>query len=94
MTNWETIAQTEDFIIDYDKTRAMYRVSYFEDNHFVDDVMFDAYEPVVHGEWVKTHYIEVKRCSCCNTPINIFKEAHIYCSTCGARMDEGNKNEI
>ena len=47
--------------------------------------------PVVHGEWVKTPYIEVKRCSCCNAPINIFKEAHIYCSTCGAKMDGGNE---
>ena len=48
-------------------------------------------EPVRHGEWVKTNYMEVKRCSCCNTPINIFKEAHIYCSTCGAKMDGGNE---
>jgi hypothetical protein len=41
MTNWEQIAQTEDFVIEYDKERAMYRVSYFQDNHFVDDVIFD-----------------------------------------------------
>ena len=43
MTNWEQIAETEDFIIEYDKSRGMYRVSYFQDNHFVDDVIFDEY---------------------------------------------------
>ena len=42
--NWEQIAEIEDFIIEYDKSRGMYRVSYFEDNHFVDDVVFDQYE--------------------------------------------------
>lgn len=31
--------------IDYDKERGMYRVSLFEDNHFVDDVTFDEIEP-------------------------------------------------
>lgn len=41
MTNWEQIAEVENFIIDYDKSRGMYRVSYFENNHFVDDVIFD-----------------------------------------------------
>ena len=40
---WEEIALTEDFIIEYDKTKGMYRVSYFQDNHFVDDVIFDQY---------------------------------------------------
>ena len=44
MSSWEQIAQTEDFIIEYDKTRRMYRVSYFQDNHFVDDIVFDQYE--------------------------------------------------
>jgi hypothetical protein len=42
--NWETIALVDDnFIVEYDKTRGIYRVSYFEDNHFVDDVIFDEY---------------------------------------------------
>lgn len=38
------ISESEDWIIDYDKERGMYRVSYFEDNHFVDEHWFDAYE--------------------------------------------------
>ena len=58
----------------------------------IDSISGANVAPVRHGKWVKTNYIEVKRCSCCDTPINIFKEAHIYCSTCGARMDGGNSN--
>ena len=57
----------------------------------IDSISGADVAPIVHGEWVKTPYIEVKRCSCCNAPINIFKEAHIYCSTCGAKMDGDSK---
>lgn len=39
-----TISYTDDWVIDYDKSRGMYRVSYFQDNHFVDEHWFDAYE--------------------------------------------------
>jgi hypothetical protein len=39
-----TILENDDWIIDYDKELDRYRVSYFEDSHFVDDVCFDAYE--------------------------------------------------
>ena len=35
---------SDNFIVDYDKSRGMYRVSYFEDDHFVDECWFDAYE--------------------------------------------------
>ena len=48
-------------------------------------------EPVRHGEWVKTPYIEVKRCSCCEKPSNISKGIPNYCPNCGAKMDGGNK---
>lgn len=39
-----TISISDDWIVDYDKSRGMYRVSYFEDNHFVYEHWFDAYE--------------------------------------------------
>lgn len=39
-----TISYTDDWIVDYDKSRGMYRVSYFQDNHFVDEHWFGAYE--------------------------------------------------
>lgn len=38
------ISEQRDWIIDYDPECGMYRVSYFQDNHFVDECWFDAYE--------------------------------------------------
>ena len=42
--NMIRISESDDWIVDYDKGRGMYRVSYFQDNHFVDEVLFDAYK--------------------------------------------------
>ena len=38
------ISESDDWIVDYDRGCGMYRVSYFEDNHFRDEHWFDAYE--------------------------------------------------
>lgn len=38
------ISESDDWIVDYDRERGMYRVSYFQDGHFVDELWFDAYE--------------------------------------------------
>ncbi len=38
------ISESDDWIVDYDTERGMYRVSYFEDGHFVDQHRFDCYE--------------------------------------------------
>lgn len=38
------ISESDDWIVDYDRERGQYRVSYFEDNHFKDEYWFDAYE--------------------------------------------------
>lgn len=38
------ISESDDWIVDYDRERGMYRVSYFEDCHFKDEFWFDAYE--------------------------------------------------
>lgn len=38
------ISESDDWIVDYDRDRGMYRVSYFEDNHFKDEHWFDCYE--------------------------------------------------
>lgn len=38
------ILENDDWIVDYDKERGQYRVSYFEDNHFKDEHWFDCYE--------------------------------------------------
>lgn len=37
------ISESDDWIVDYDRERGMYRVSYFEDGHFVDDHWFDCF---------------------------------------------------
>ena len=39
-----TILENDDWFIDYCKETNRYRVSYFEDSHFVDDVCFDGYK--------------------------------------------------
>lgn len=38
------ISESDNFIVDYDKSRGMYRVSVFDDGHFWDEFWFDAYE--------------------------------------------------
>lgn len=38
------ISESDDWMVDYDRERGMYRVSYFEDGHFVDEHWFDAFE--------------------------------------------------
>lgn len=44
MSNLIRVSESDDWIVDYDRERGMYRVSYFEDCHFVDEFWFDAYE--------------------------------------------------
>lgn len=38
------ISVSDNWVVEYDRERGMYRASYFEDNHFVDECWFDAYE--------------------------------------------------
>ena len=39
------ISESSDgWVVDYDRERGMYRVSYFEDGHFKDEHWFDCYE--------------------------------------------------
>ena len=40
---WITIKETDDWIIDYDPSKGRYRISYFEDGHFKDEVIFREY---------------------------------------------------
>lgn len=35
------ILETDDWVVEYDKNRGMYRVSHFEDFHFKDEVWFE-----------------------------------------------------
>ena len=38
------ISESDDWIVDYDRERGMYRVSYFEDYHWKDEYWFDCFE--------------------------------------------------
>lgn len=38
------VSESNDWIVDYDRERGMYQVSYFKDGHFVDEHWFDCYE--------------------------------------------------
>ena len=42
--SWVTIKETDDWIIDYDKNKGRYRISYFEYGHFKDEVIFREYQ--------------------------------------------------
>lgn len=45
------ISENDDWIVDYDRSRGMYRVSYFQDNHFKNECWFDAYEENLRGNY-------------------------------------------
>ena len=38
------ILDIDDWVVEYDIENNQYRVSYFQDNHFVDEILFDAYK--------------------------------------------------
>ena len=89
MNKWETIAQTEDFIIDYDKDAAIYRVSYFQDNHFVDDVIFDSYDTPRRAMWRVLEIVEGGarlECSACGHKAIFGRTSAKFCPNCGADM--------
>lgn len=66
------VCVSNDFIVDYDKSRGMYRVSFFEGYHYKDEICFDAYEDkeineayIVYGHikdtndtWVENIFID------------------------------------
>jgi hypothetical protein len=94
----KTIFQNDDFIIDYNEENNKYRVSYFEDNHFVDDCEFDGFRR--YGHWTG---MEGDVCSECYRSLTEIMDADSYfaigfdpnqlvaCPFCGARMDGGNR---
>jgi hypothetical protein len=42
--NWHTIKEIDDWIVDYNSVTREYRISYFEDGHFKDEVIFCEYD--------------------------------------------------
>lgn len=88
------ISESDNWIADYNTERGMYKVSYFENGHFVDQYRFDCYEEKEcreHGHWIFrkekdtfgfTYQFE---CSKCAQPS---KYATNFCPNCGIIMDE------
>lgn len=88
------IHDSDDFFVDYDKNRDMYRVTIFKDGHFWDEVWFDAYEEKEcreHGHWIlriKNNIYDMSyqyECNKCRTPV---RYATNFCPNCGIIMDE------
>lgn len=90
------ISENDDWIVDYDKERGQYRVSYFEDNHFKDELCFDCFEkkePREHGHWILRVENSIydmtyqRECSKCKQ-LSRCRYATDLCPNCGAIMDE------
>ena len=87
------ISESDNWIADYDRERGMYRVSYFENGHFVAQYWFDCFEEKEcreHGHWIlrvennicdMTYQYE---CSKCSQPS---RYATNFCPNCGIVMD-------
>lgn len=92
------ISESDDWIVDYDRERGMYRVSYFEDGHFKDEYWFDCFEEKEvrpHGYW-KEYPEKHGDCSVCGK--NVYDiDADFWsaytppcCPNCGAIMNKTN----
>lgn len=40
------VSESDNFVVHYDPMRGMYRVTVFNDGHFLDEYWFDAYEEI------------------------------------------------
>ena len=76
------IDTSDNFIVDYDKSRGMYRVSVFDDGHFWDEFWFDAYE----YKETKEFPMEIKRFE---RPMAVREDAWWcgYCPKCGIMLN-------
>lgn len=89
------ICVSDDFTVDYDEERAMYRVGVLdEDAKIVNEYCFDAYkdEAVRHGKWIEVVVAETDTgrlihwlCSECEIVVD--HNTDNYCPNCGAKMD-------
>lgn len=91
MSNLIRIAESDDFIVDYDRSRGMYRVSVFANYHWQDELWFDAYDekelPRKTGYWIDKGYeVECSECGhTCNDEYYLGEE--VACPNCGTLMN-------
>ncbi len=87
------LAENDNFILEHDVSNEIYRVSYFEDNHFKDEFVFaisHVKEPVRHGKWENYPSHAYRRCSLCKKEWEKpkFNVRANYCPNCGAKMED------
>ena len=82
MSRLVRISENNNFTIDYDRECDMYRVTYFEDSHFVDEHWFDAYEDKVLND--KDIPMLIKRFT--DPPIREDAWWAGYCPRCGIML--------
>lgn len=88
------ISESEDFIVDYDKERGMYRVSVFNNGHFQNECWFDCYEEreLSSNEDIdKLPYINIKETNSCIDEENCLKTCKkdcIHYEVCNYHIDE------
>lgn len=75
------ILDTDDWVVEYDEENNQYRVTYFQDCHFVDEVLFDGVD--------RSKSIKNKKCEhkweCIDTVYSGFYTIrHYKCTKCGA----------
>ena len=75
------ILDTDDWVVEYDAENNQYRVSYFQDYHFVDEVLFDGVD--------KSKSVKNKKCEheweCIGTVYTgLYTIRHYKCTKCGA----------
>lgn len=73
------IYESDNFIVDYDTKRKLYRVSYFENGHFKDECWFDAYE----------EKCDIVRCKDCDLK-HYSDSGNLWCDIFDKIMDEGS----
>ena len=97
------ICVSDDFTVDYDKDREMYRVSIFKDNHFIDEYWFDCYEEKelskkevpMRVRREKYFYGTIPYCPVCDNKLTEWASKMLcdnYCRVCGQALDWGEDN--
>lgn len=80
---WIKIIENDSFIVEYNKETNTYRVSYFEDNHFKDEILFKG---EVESEWKAVEKAKSKTWTTeelQESIINVFEPPYIYQDTEG-----------
>ena len=86
---WTTIKETPDWIVDYDQNKKRYRISYFEDGHFKDEIIFREATLVVDDT-----IVECPHCLVCSIKLSAEELAAVeagqqmveVCQVCGKEV--------